>query len=207
LQKKIGPCSGQRLKELAACGRILPTDTVWKEGIEKGVTANKVKNLFRAVPISPARDAVPVAKAPLVPPPATVAPAVLAAAAPPCPVVEPDPIGPGTDVLAVEAAPAPPPAPVAVAAEPNPGREVSTPPSVSSWGSHQTRKGRATAGRGAVLVGQDGVNVKFRKKCTACGHADSSWTTMPIRNGVMRIGFYCPKCRKHRDVEVHGSLN
>jgi hypothetical protein len=49
---------------------------------------------------------------------------------------------------------------------------------------------RATAGPGAVIVVQDGVNVKYRKKCTTCGNADASWNTMPIRNGLMRAAFF-----------------
>jgi transposase-like protein len=61
--------------------------------------------------------------------------------------------------------------------------------------------------RGAVIVGQDGVNVKYKKKCLTCGHADSSWHTAPIRNGVIKAVFFCPKCRKSRDVEIKGSLN
>jgi hypothetical protein len=179
--KKIGPCSGQRMRELAASGGIVPTDVVWKEGVEKGVTASKVKNLFAPQP------------------------AVLIAA----PVAEvPEPL------QSIEAlAPAPEPAeqtptPEPVAPETAPKLAVAEPPAAASvWHSGESRKGRATAGRGAVIVAQDGVNVKYRKKCTTCGHADSSWNTMPIRNGVMRVGFYCIKCRKHRDVEVHGSLH
>ena len=31
---KVGPFSGQQLKDLAACGSLLRTDTVWKDGIE-----------------------------------------------------------------------------------------------------------------------------------------------------------------------------
>src|SRR5271169_480835 len=50
--QKIGPCSGQQLKEFAACGRILPTDTVWKEGIEKGSLAQKVRYLFPPAPVN-----------------------------------------------------------------------------------------------------------------------------------------------------------
>jgi len=167
-QEKFGPCSGRRMKELAAEGGILPTDTVWKEGVERGVSASKVKNLFLP---PPALDEAPAAGEPAA---KDVRP----------PVVEP---------RSAEPAPAAPvPAPV----------EART----SAW--HQpARKGRATAGRGVVLVSQDGVSVKYRKKCTTCGHLDSSWTTMPIRNGVMRGGFFCPKCRKHREVEVHGHLN
>lgn len=44
--KRIGPFSAEQLKKLAAEGSLLPTDTVWKEGIEKGVVATKVKHLF-----------------------------------------------------------------------------------------------------------------------------------------------------------------
>jgi hypothetical protein len=29
---------------------------------------------------------------------------------------------------------------------------------------------------------------------------------MPIVNGVTRVSFYCPKCRKSRGAEVHGSV-
>jgi hypothetical protein len=43
---KLGPFSARQLKDLAAAGRILPTDTVWKEGIDKGVLAANVKNLL-----------------------------------------------------------------------------------------------------------------------------------------------------------------
>jgi hypothetical protein len=66
------------------------------------------------------------------------------------------------------------------------------------------RKARATAGRGVVIVGQDGTSVKYRKKCTACGFEDSSWRTMPIARGTTRLSFFCPKCRKKRDGEIHG---
>jgi len=153
-EQKLGPCSDQQLKDLAAAGGILPTDTVWKEGIERGVDAGKVKNLFRAAPARPPVE------------------------------VEPEPVAPAGPALAEPPVPAPAPR-----KEP------------------RARQGRATAGRGAVLVSQDGVSVKFRKKCTTCGHLDTSWNTIPIRNGIMRAGFYCIKCRKHRDVEVHGNLS
>jgi GYF domain 2 len=66
------------------------------------------------------------------------------------------------------------------------------------------RRGRAVAGKGVVLVGQDGATVKFRMKCTTCGREDSSWKTIPIPFGTTRTGFFCTKCRKRRDGEVHG---
>jgi hypothetical protein len=43
---RFGPFSAAQLKELAALGRLQPTDTVWKAGVEKGVPADKVKHLF-----------------------------------------------------------------------------------------------------------------------------------------------------------------
>jgi GYF domain 2 len=46
--KRFGPFSAAQLKELAALGKLQPRDTVWKEGIEKGMLADKVKNLFPA---------------------------------------------------------------------------------------------------------------------------------------------------------------
>jgi len=47
-QEKLGPFSSAQLKELATIGQLVPTQIVWKEGIEKGALAAKVKNLFPA---------------------------------------------------------------------------------------------------------------------------------------------------------------
>src|SRR5262245_25296663 len=68
------------------------------------------------------------------------------------------------------------------------------------------RKARAVAGKGVVIIGQDGTNVKYRMKCTTCGHEDSSWKTMRISRGTTRSSFYCPKCRKRRDAEIYGTI-
>ncbi len=57
-----------------------------------------------------------------------------------------------------------------------------------------------------MIVGQDGTTVKFRKKCTTCNHEDRSWQTIPIPRGTIRVAFYCPKCRKQRQVEIHGQM-
>jgi hypothetical protein len=67
-------------------------------------------------------------------------------------------------------------------------------------------KARAVAGKGTVIVGQDGKTVKFRMKCTVCGFEDSSWQNMNITRGVTRKVFYCPKCRKRCNVEIHGHV-
>lgn len=149
----LGPFTGRQLADLAAAGTLLPTDTVWKDGVEAGVQASKVHNLFQAATSVAVEVAVPTA-------------AVVAE-------VEP-----------------------AVAATVAPG-----------WGNVNQPTGhklRAVAGKGAIIVGQDGKTVKFRKKCTTCGFEDSSWKCIPITRGTSRHSFYCPKCRKSRQVEVSG---
>ncbi|HVK07694.1 MAG TPA: DUF4339 domain-containing protein [Gemmataceae bacterium] len=116
------------------------------------------------------------------------------------------PANPHTSQVAVEMTEAQP-ALVAtgeVAAAPPPERAVAP-----GWDAGRSQpppgRARATAGKGAVIVGQDGKSVKFRKKCTTCGHEDSSWKTIPIPRGSTRVAFYCPKCRKPRQVEIYGS--
>jgi hypothetical protein len=137
-----GPVSGPELSALAADGQIVPTDTVWQDGIELGVPARDVPDLF-----------------------------------PPSPV----------DVAAPEAA------------EPAPfvGHMVGTLAKTQ-------KRGRAVAGKGAMIISQDGTTVKFRMKCTTCGQEDASWKSIPIPHGVARSGFYCKKCRKRRDAEING---
>jgi hypothetical protein len=49
-ESKLGPFSGGQLKELAAEGQILTTDTVWQEGVDKGSLAAKVRYLFATMP-------------------------------------------------------------------------------------------------------------------------------------------------------------
>ena len=51
--KKFGPFTSAQLKKLADTGKLLPTDTVWKEGVEQGVPAAKVKRLFDNLPPAP----------------------------------------------------------------------------------------------------------------------------------------------------------
>lgn len=63
---------------------------------------------------------------------------------------------------------------------------------------------RAVAGTGAVITGQDGKTVRFMKKCTTCGKMDRSTSSAVIVCGTMRSGFFCPKCKRRRPVEIHG---
>jgi len=190
-----GPCTARQLRDLAARGGILPTDNVWKEGMGTAVAARKVKNLFPPAG-APAPERLPPAPAPAAPPPgAPQAPAEFrTGAAPQGPPAGGD-LGDLTSVALVPEA----------GAEP---REEA-PPAHKPPGPQQgdVKKGRVVAARGAVIVAQDGANVKFRKKCVTCGHLDSSWHTMPIKNGVTRAAFFCPKCHKSRGVEIQGSLS
>jgi hypothetical protein len=49
-----GPFSGKKLTALAAAGDILSDDIVWKDGVQKGVPAHRVRHLFAAPLPTPA---------------------------------------------------------------------------------------------------------------------------------------------------------
>src|SRR5262249_43254513 len=66
----------------------------------------------------------------------------------------------------------------------------------------KARKGIVISATGAIVIGQDGRTVQFRKKCRKCGHEDNTRSTLPIRNGTSRAIFFCPKCKKPSDVEI-----
>lgn len=158
----LGPFSGEQLAALAAAKEILPTDTVWKDGVERGVPADRVRHLFAPAPPSSGEvTAVPAA--------------------------------PHESPMAVEPAPTVTPA----GADRPRGGVLPQRPAAQS---------RAVAGKGAVIVGQDGTSVKFLKKCTACGHEDSSRKTLAITRGTTRVAFFCPKCKKQRHAEIHGHI-
>jgi GYF domain 2 len=172
--KRNGPFSGRQLRDLADAGNILGTDTVYKTGVEQGMLATKVKHLFP----------------PVEPPPPTIA-KILPAELPPVPAVELAAIDPPLVAL-VEPTP---PEPVASSPESHTSKPFQEPP---------PRKKTASAGKGAIMMGQDGTNVRFKKQCTTCQHVDSSSISMKITQGTMRAGFFCPKCRKRREVELQG---
>jgi hypothetical protein len=166
----LGPFSGRLLAGLAAVGEVLPTDIVWKNGVERGVPASTVRHLFRTARVDSA-------------------PLGVAAVASPSSDVANDLGGPKSVVSPAEAG------------------EKAQPWYCGPATTGSTRKARAVAGKGAIIVGQDGSTVKFRKKCTECGFEDSSWRAIPITRGTTRVTYYCPKCRKSRAVEIHGHLN
>jgi hypothetical protein len=172
-----GPVSGKALFDLAASGRVLPTDTVWRDGSEAGVAAGKVKNLFPSVVPPPGQGGVNGEFA------GTEEVKLVALDQ------SPNLGGPASEVVAEPVAAVAAPAEAAPAAAPR---------------SAPARTGRATAGKGAVLIGQDGKTVKFRAKCTTCGREDSSWKSIAIPRGTARSSFFCAKCRKRQEVEIHG---
>jgi hypothetical protein len=186
-----GPFSAAEMRGLAAAGQIRPTDPVWKEGTEQSVPAARVKNLFPAQPPDVATTQ------PLQDPPAAAPPALKGA--PPHGGPEEEPAAVRANETAEAAVPLPgtptgiadgqaPAQPAAAAA-----RRASPPPA---------RQKRVVAIKGAVLIGQDGVNVQFRKKCETCGHEDGCRSTALIRLGSSRVPFFCPKCRRPRAVEI-----
>jgi len=181
-ETKLGPFSAQQLKEMAAQGKIEPAHTIWKEGIEQGVPATRVKNLF------------PASQPEIVQPEAgqTIAPASGPSESPSPP--EASPTEP-----AVQSSPSPVSDEPEEEAEPEPREKGAAPPKAAPA---QPKKGRALGANGAVIVSQDGYIVYFRKKCIKCGYEDLSKNRMPIRSGTTRTNFFCPKCRKIRPVEI-----
>jgi hypothetical protein len=191
-----GPYSGEELQALAAAGTIRPTDTVWREGVAQGVPAHRVRNLF-----APGGAAAAPVPAPAAESPSPLKPSQEARAESDAAHAEAAPASPGnTGTPAAAAAPQPTSGPRKGEAS----EEVTKPAPRPPMAPAPAKKGRATAVRGAVIVGQDGVTVYFRKKCTQCGNEETGRNRLPIRNGVTRANYFCPKCRKVRPVEIQG---
>jgi len=222
-ERKLGPFSGRQLKELATCGRILPGDTIWKEGIPSGVLARKVKYLFSPAPAgaAPGSAAVPLAKAPSssrspagTPSCGDHLPAVQSATSPPSRDAKPDPVELRTGTMLEESTPGEakvpdkqPPALLPDNMELQSAKQVPAKLIQPSSQQKQAKKGRAFVLRGAVIAGQDGFIATYQKKCTTCGHEDSCRHSMRITNGVTTATFFCPKCRKCRDVAIQCFMN
>lgn len=242
--RKLGPFSAPQMKELAALGRIQPENTVWKEGVEKGVPAARVKSLFSHTPgstlpgkgefpvaPSPASSEQPMETAPLLVPtsPSKVealygAPNDRPAAGEELTELFPD--GQIVDLMPEGSIWSPPPSAVSIPSHgleetgrsepsffaastavlsPKPKGAAIVTPVPPTASRKPIRKCRATAVRGAVLIGQDGEMVQYKKKCTRCGTEENSRSTMRITIGTSRAQFYCPKCRKMSDVLIQGT--
>jgi hypothetical protein len=214
---RLGPFTAQQLKDLAAAGKIQQTDTIWKEGVEQGVPATRVKNLFPASqpqlqPAVPLPAAVPEPGPALsekgssvqdqAVPLAPTTPQSGEGEKPPSEPAQQDSSEP-SNIGTADQAPAQDPADSSREAAPAAPEDSTLIPKAKAPGS-QPKKGRALGGNGAIIVSQDGFTVYFRKKCTKCGYEDLSKSRMPIRSGTTRTGFFCPKCRKLRPVEILG---
>jgi len=183
-QVKSGPFSGQQLRAIADAGNIEPTDTIWKEGVEKGMPAGKVKNLF---PLAPTEAA-----------PAVSAEVQAIAAEEENKVEEAM-----SEQTTTSGSPEPEPPPENVGLQPLWEAEVTA---EKPKAPQHVKKGRAVAGKGAIICGQDGITVKYMKKCTVCSHQSTTWTTVKIVNGAMNSTFFCPKCKRVRNVELSGRV-
>lgn len=240
-KQKFGPFSAVQLKELAGLGRLQPKDLVWKNDIEKGVAADKVKHLFSdpGATILPARVCLAVVNdlsSPPQPPEGTMSsiPGEAPSAAPlPASINRPatpdgqQPVIPdGVSLRAIpdlceETAAVTPSLSDSLCPEAKAERSPGTSPDLTSTADEKPQippiankpadsqkkrvgKGRATALKGAVIISQDGEYLKYRKKCTECGHEDSCTRAIPITNGVTRDTFFCSKCRKKREVVIQG---
>jgi ribosomal protein S27AE len=231
-ETKLGPYSSAQLKELADNGKILPSDTVWKEGIEKGVLAAKVKYLFSVPPgkVPPSPAAKVVASPPSLAPPAEpaanggtrserTAPASesneetetdqpISDAPSEVEKMETGPVAADSESTGTEAnqkaaaeasSPAAPAEPQRPETKKSPAQPAGTLPK-------STRSFRVTGSRGAIVLGSDGTFVRYRKKCPKCGTEDSSVRTLQVRSGINRDRYFCQKCKKLQQVEIHGTL-
>ncbi len=107
---------------------------------------------------------------------------------------------PTLELVPIEEDPEPP-----ASSDPD-AREKTIPvPGPSSKGRTPERKRRAEAIQGAIIVSQDGDVVHYRKKCSKCGHQSTNKNSMPIRTGSTTASFFCPKCKKLRDVVIRGT--
>ena len=164
---RLGPYSARQLKELAASGGLLPTDTVWRQGTPQGVPAHRVKNLFVIARVdTPGSEGGDLSRLPATVPVSTAIPPAIASHARPRPPdaradrAEVPTEGPSGE-LAEDAM-----APTTLAADAA-GQTPGQRPAQSRQGQPQPRKkARALAVKGAIIVSQDGTSVYFRKKCT-----------------------------------------
>jgi hypothetical protein len=181
-RNRFGPFSSDELRALADGGRIQPMDTVWKEGIEVGVPAHRIKDLF------------PLEKDAGEPP---LRPSIVDTLAE-CHLEDSGVLSATESVDQVED--------LMPEAEPEEDLDAAEPEAQPHRLEPATeKKGRATVLRGAIISSQDGTSVYYRKKCIKCGLEETGRSRLPIRNGITRTTFFCPRCRKAQPVEIQGS--
>jgi hypothetical protein len=218
-ERRFGPFSARQLRALAASGKILPTDTIWKAGIEKGVPASKVKNLFPPVHsvALPGNSSAPLAQSssqpsPITPPSGNLTPVALPDSSPPSLVSPPTPVmlrlgnrpeASTTDETIAQSEPVTAISSGDTAIKPHEKSHAT----LSQPGSQQERSmpKRLVRVQGAVIVAQDDTTIKYRMKCTVCRYEHHRVTTMTIRNGLTTVSFFCPTCLERREVQIEGS--
>jgi hypothetical protein len=200
-ERTFGPFSATQLREFAAVGKLRLTDRIWKQGQEQqGVAAARVRNLFpQPDPVQALLTVTPV----LIPAEvdSTTQPHLVDTAVP----------APDSFDNASSAALVPLNEEERTGVPPESSQQsVSTPvPPKAQAPAHAPEKQRlrrAIAVQGAILMGQDGVYVQFRKKCVVCGFEDTCRSNMLIGQGITRAQFFCRKCRKCRDVLIQGLM-
>jgi hypothetical protein len=184
---KHGPVSADQLKSLAAKGHIERSDTIWREGVQEGFPAATVKHLFPVTADAPLEASLRQTSSISSEEQSSAGPvdsgAAQSAAPEPNTVLEPKTFGAG----------------------PLPAREApSEAVQQANARRFQPRKARANAVTGAIILRVEDTSVVYRKKCNVCGYEDASQSRIPVRNGVTRLSFFCPKCRKPRPVQIQG---
>jgi hypothetical protein len=204
----FGPFSAAQLRGLAAAGRIRSSDTVWREGeMGRGVLAAKVKNLFPSAQADGAGSGAGDGCAPTPLSPPNLAP-VVPSESPPIPFnapAQPDESEPPAAAVQPDSAPLDS-LPRDGVLDPTPSSGVVPQEKAPRPPAEPARKWRAVARNGAIILSQDGATVRYRKKCSQCGFEDRCRSSMHIDPGVRRIRFYCPKCRKSREIQIQGIM-
>jgi hypothetical protein len=197
-EHKFGPFTSIEMKQLADIGRLQPDDTVWKEGVETGVAASRIKNLFKLESAEAGAVAAP---------PAVVLAAVETAVAEPEVAVDDQAEEPTAESPSLSDSDYPMPLAPDVAAggeTADAAEESAPPPKPVRPAVAPPTKATVMGVRGGTLISQDGRVAQIRKKCDNCKHEDASRSTIPIRNGTTRSNYFCPKCRKMTPVEIRG---
>lgn len=190
-EMEFGPFTSAQLREQANGGHLRPQDLVWQSGMKKRVAASRVKDLFTSAEIpapSPSSSAEYVAQSDVCPPPEV----------PPVPADDDD----HPELFVPENAKLVPlgnEPPTPVPPPPEQAKQAPVPPANQP----PARKWRVVRIKGGVIVSQDGAVLRFRKKCLTCAYEDRSVASLPLRGGVLRSTFFCPKCRKSQPVEAH----
>jgi hypothetical protein len=206
-EARQGPFSDQQLRTLADQGLIQPTDTIWKEGVEQGVPAHRVKNLLPAATAPASTPVAPESPPPTEPPPPPPSSEVSPQAPEPEPREATDAPPAEGEVAVVPADSAngtEPDAPDAEAAEAKPPEQPAEAPKPQPPPPGRARKAKAVALKGCIIVSQDGETVIFTKKCIVCGNTETGRSRLPVRMGVTRTTYFCRKCKKVRPIEIQG---